>query len=247
MTTILGGDQVFPSIEAILFDKDGTLAQVEAYLKQLGQRRSRIIDAQVPGVQDPLLMAFGLDEGGLNPAGLLAVGTRLETEIAAAAYVAETGRDWWEALEIVHGAFQEADLTLKPKAPATPLFEGLLPMLQSLSETVKLGILSSDSTAHVQEFVDTYHLQNYFQFGQGTDTLEIRKPNPQLLWQACQQLQVPPDAMLYVGDAEVDGKMAIAAGIAGCIGVTWGWSRPVTLHSPSVILHHWDQLRAEPN
>jgi phosphoglycolate phosphatase-like HAD superfamily hydrolase len=64
----------FQNIEAVLFDKDGTLANSEAFLRSLAQKRSRMIDAQFPGVQEPLLMAFGVDGERLDPAGLMAVG-----------------------------------------------------------------------------------------------------------------------------------------------------------------------------
>jgi phosphoglycolate phosphatase len=87
-------DQTFENIQAIVFDKDGTLAEVESYLKSLGQKRARLVDAKIPGVQEPLMLAFGMETSGINPMGLLAVGSRRENEIAAAAYVAETGRDW---------------------------------------------------------------------------------------------------------------------------------------------------------
>ena len=75
----------FLMFKQFLFDKDGTLEDSAAYLRNLGQKRSRLIDAQIPGTQDPLLMAFGIDRDCLDPTGLLAVGSRRENEIAAAA------------------------------------------------------------------------------------------------------------------------------------------------------------------
>ncbi len=113
-----------PNIQAVLFFKDSTLADVESFLKSIGQKRSRLIDAKIPGVQEPLLMAFGLEDNQINAAGLLAVGTRRKA-IAAAAYVAETGRNWVEALEIASTAFAEADQYLQRKADHTPLISAL--------------------------------------------------------------------------------------------------------------------------
>lgn len=143
LATIQCGTVRFENVQAVLFDKDGTLADSQNFLRSLGRRRVRLIDAQIPGVQDPLLMAFGLEGHQLNPEGLLAVGTRLENEIAAAAYVAETGRGWIEAIAIVRSQFAEADQLLKRKADSTPLFEGALEVLQALATAgVKVGILS---------------------------------------------------------------------------------------------------------
>jgi phosphoglycolate phosphatase len=51
----------FSNIQAILFDKNGTLEDSEAYLRTLAQRGARMIDAQIPGIGEPLLMAFGVN------------------------------------------------------------------------------------------------------------------------------------------------------------------------------------------
>ncbi|HEY9828828.1 MAG TPA: HAD family hydrolase, partial [Stenomitos sp.] len=161
MVAIQCGDHTFEGIQAIIFDKDGTLAAVESYLKSLGQKRARLADARVPGVQDPLLLAFGLEQSGLNPMGLLAVGSRRESEIAAAAYIAETGRDWAEALQIAVAAFQEADSFLPFKATHTPLLPGIGDWLAQLAASgLKLGILSADTADNIQSFIETYALNS---------------------------------------------------------------------------------------
>ena len=100
MVTVQVHDRSFSNIEAIVFDKDGTLANTEAYLIQLGQKRSRLIDAQVPGVSEPLQMAFGLERNRLNPEGMMAIASRKECEIATAGFLAETGKPWIEALNL---------------------------------------------------------------------------------------------------------------------------------------------------
>lgn len=225
MVKILCRDALFPDIEAIVFDKDGTLAHSETYLQRLAQRRSRLIDAQIPGVQEPLLMAFGVENGQISPMGLMSVGTRGENEIAAAAYVAETGRSWMEARAIARTAFAEADQQMQRKAEQTPLAAGALPLVQALAAAgLRLGILSSDSTANVQDFVQQYGLSPYFSLQMGSDT-GIVKPDPALLLQACQALAIAPAATLVIGDSQADIQLAKAAGAAGCIGVTWGWAK----------------------
>lgn len=209
----------FSNIQAIIFDKDGTLEDSEAYLRNLGQKRSRIIDAQIPGVGDPLSMAFGIQGGTLDPTGLLAVASRRETEIAAAAYIAETGRGWLECLAIARRAFEEADQHIGT-APS-PLFVGSLEVLKYLSESgLKLGILSAASTERVKAFVARHQLGDYVQLQMGVDQ-GPSKPDPALFLQACQTLGVEPSATLMVGDSAGDIEMARRAGAAGCIGIRW--------------------------
>jgi phosphoglycolate phosphatase len=233
LATIGCNGVVFENIQAIIFDKDGTLANSEAFLRNLAQKRARLIDAQIPGVQEPLLMAFGVEADRLNPAGLMAIGSRLENEIAAAAYIAETGRGWIQALEIARSAFSEADeaiqRNLHRKAEQTPPLKGAVELLQWLSSVgLKLGILSSDSTEQVQDFVENYSLESYFHCLLGT-TGYPNKSDPQLLQQLMAKLETSPEQILMVGDAEIDLQIARSGGLAGCVAMTGGWSTPVSL------------------
>ncbi len=245
MATFRCRDQTFENIEAIIFDKDGTLANVEVYLKSLGQKRARLVDAKIPGVQEPLLLAFGLEPSGINPAGLLAVGSRRENEIAAAAYVSETGRDWAEALQIAVGAFQEADSYLKPKAVHTPLFADIGDWVAQFAQAgLKLGILSADTTASVKEFIDTYQLSSSISAYQGVDgsSSEFSKPDPRFYEAICHQLNVSPANTLMVGDSTLDMMMARAAHSAGCIGVSWGWQTKVAIAQANCVIDRISEL-----
>lgn len=241
MATIQCKDVKFSNIQAIVFDKDGTLEDSQEYLRALGQKRSRLIDAQIPGTGEPLLMAFGILDDKLDPTGLLAVGSRGETEIAAAAYIAETGRGWLESRAIARRAFEEADQFIGT-APS-PLFVGSLEVLKYLSEAgLKLGILSAATTARVQAFVERHHLGDYVQLQMGVDQ-GPSKPDPALFLQACQKLGVEPSATLMVGDSVGDIEMARAAGAAGCIGICWGKPTAAHLETADVAIAQLDQIQ----
>lgn len=219
MITIKCRDIIFSDIQGILFDKNGTLEDSEAYLRSLGQKAARIIDAQIPGIGEPLLMAFGINGDILDPAGLMSVASRKETEVAAAAYIAETGRGWFESLKIARQALAEADQYVS-QSPA-PLFPGVLDILRKLSTTgLKLGILSAATTQDVQKFVITHHLRDYLQLEMGVDEGQS-KPDPMLFLQACQTLGTQAGATLMIGDSVGDIQMARNAKAAGCIGITW--------------------------
>jgi phosphoglycolate phosphatase len=223
----------FPDIQAIIFDKDGTLEDSGDYLRNLSQKRARLIDAQIPGVGEPLLMAFGVNGLTLDPAGLQAVGSRYENEIAAAAYVAETGRGWSAALDIVRGAFEEVDRVME-STPAA-MFPGCLASIESLATAgIKLGIVSAATTSQVVKFAHYHHLQSYFQVILGSD-LQFAKPDPRLFQFACQELGVKPDRTLMVGDSTWDMVMGSQGGAAGCIGIAWGRSgQPLAMADVSI-------------
>lgn len=240
MVTIKCQNMTFSRIEAILFDKNGTLEDSEAYLRTLGQKAARMIDAQIPGIGEPLLMAFGINGDFLDPAGLISVASRRETEIAAAAYIAETGRGWFESLKIASQALQEADQYVA-KTPS-PLFMGSLELLKSLSVAgLKLGILSAATTQEVQTFARTHQLSNYLQLEKGVD-LGPSKPDPIMFLEACQALGVAPGATLMIGDSVGDMQMARDAKAAGCIGITW-IGRADNVKGADVVINQLDQIQ----
>ena len=245
MVTLTVKDKIFTDIEAIVFDKDGTLANTESYLIQLGQKRSRLVDAQVPGVQEPIQMAYGLDNGKLNPEGMMAIASRKECEIATAGFVAETGKPWIESLNLCQSVFSEAADYLDPKCEHTPLLDGIVDLLQRLSaHPVKIGVLSSDVTENVNAFVDHHGLQDYVHLGQGVEGM-LAKPDPQVLLNFCQKLQVEPKKTVMIGDSAADIQMAIAAQAGGNIGVTWGWQTPIQLPQADVEVNSPDQIQIE--
>ncbi|MFO5476535.1 MAG: HAD family hydrolase [Dolichospermum sp.] len=240
MVTIKCQNTAFSRIEAILFDKNGTLEDSESYLRTLGQKAARMIDAQIPGIGEPLLMAFGINGDFLDPAGLISVASRRETEIAAAAYIAETGRGWFESLKIARQAIDEADQYVS-KTPS-PLFVGSLEVLKSLSVAgLKLGILSAATTEEVRTFVRTHQLSNYLQREKGVDE-GPSKPDPILFLEACQALGVAPEATLMIGDSVGDMQMARDAKAAGCIGITW-IGKADHVQGADVVINQLDQIQ----
>ena len=211
----------FNNIAAIIFDKDGTLENSREFWREVGTERARLIDAQIPGVGEPLMMAFGILDNTLDPQGLMAVGSRYENEIAAAAYIAETGRSWHESRKIAESAFTEvAESKYLSKNPQTaPLYDDVRETLQSLANKgLKIGILSADSTIEVKNFVVNHQLNDYIQHCLGVDN-EITKPDPRLFRQACESLGVLPEHTLMVGDTSGDMIMAKDAKAAGTIGI----------------------------
>lgn len=242
MTSIHCRDVKFEQIQAVIFDKDGTLVDAASFWRNLGYRRSRLIDAQIPGVGEPLLMAFGIQDDWLDPDGLMAVGSRRENEIAAAAYIAETGRGWLESLKIAREAFAAAE-QMFPQDVQPPLFAGSVELLKLLANAgLKLGILSADTTQRVQQFVSHYQLNPYIQLSMGVDG-DLSKPDPALFLQACEALGVAPSKTLMVGDSPLDMGMAKLAGAAGCIGICQGSRAGKDLPDADVMITKLDQIQ----
>lgn len=251
MIQVYCGSQSLLGIEAILFDKDGTLADSAPFLKRLAQARSqRCVDAVGHHLASPpsqlverLLAVLGVDENRLDPDGLMATGSRqsnveaVAEELLKASVVSEA-----EIYALVAEQFALADRDLGPKVPYTPPFPGTQAMLQRLSQgKIKLGILSSDSPANIEEFLRYYDLRPWVDDWQGTEPGDTPKPAPDLLYRLCQRMAVDPCRVLVVGDSWVDQALAIQAGTAGFIAVSESWGRP-PVAGATLILRCWEDL-----
>lgn len=227
MASIQCGRVRFDHISAVLFDKDGTLADSYGFLFQLAVARARCLEEALPGITPKLLAAFGCQGSKLSPTGLMAVGTRYENEIAAATYLAAAGYSWGESLEIVKAAFVAGDRAFVRKAAGTQPFAGIVALMETLRAAgLKLAVLSGDTTANVQDFLDCYGLAHLVDWCAGSEKPPV-KPDPVMLQIACQRLEVLPEHSLVVGDSVLDYQLAQNGGARAFVSVTWGGSPAV--------------------
>ena len=232
--TVCCGKQQFQCISAILWDKDGTLADSHGFLRQLAHQRSHRLNQQVSGIYDDLMTAFGCAAGQYDPAGLMAVGTRYENEIAAAAYVAAKGKPWAASLQLVQSSFTESDRSVTRKADYTPPFADISRSLQEGHQRgFPMAVLSGDTTANIQDFLDCYDLAHTIAWSAGSESPPV-KPDPQMVWTACEQLKVSPDECLVIGDSALDQQLAHNSQCAGFVSVTWGGS-PAIANADAVL------------
>ena len=236
MVTIACNGVVFPNIKAILFDKDGTLEDSRLFLQQLARERVQQIAVTIPSITENLLLSLGITEKGLDPKGLMAVGSRQENELAAAAYIAISGCGWFAAKDIARQAFDRAAVKIKPSKRSSPLFSGSLEVIQSLvNANIKLGIISADSRQGVKHFLDREQINSYFQVALGSDP-SLSKPSPLLYLKGCEILGIEPQNTLMVGDSLSDILMAEQANARGIIGIHWGSPNAQHLNRASVTI-----------
>ena len=228
MVTVRCRDITFENITAILWDKDGTLADSHQFLRQLAEARSQTLAHQFPNIRVPLMAAFGCADGQYDPAGLMAVGTRYENEIAAATYIAAQGKPWAEAVSLAQLAFVESDRSFTRKADFTPPFPEIpLLLRKGQQQGLQQVVLSGDTTDNIADFLSRYNLHQAVDSWAGSEAPPV-KPDPQMVWTACEQLDILPDNCLVIGDSEVDHQLASRSGCRGFISVTWGGSPAIS-------------------
>ncbi len=243
MIRLICKDKIFSDIEVIFFDKDGTLEDSRIYLHQLVTERIRLLSPHKFGIEDYLPKTFGFKAGKIDPKGLMAVGSRKDNELAAAALIASSGCGWYQAKEIAYQAFEEAAKNVTPTRESSPMFPGTLPLLQKLiTAKCQLGIVSADSFSGIRRFVEQEQLQDYFKVLVGSER-NLQKPDPKLYLKACQSLGVEPHKTLMVGDSVGDIIMAQQAGAAGTIGISWGNPDTDHLSSADVTITHLEDIK----
>ena len=190
----------------ILFDLDGTLADTAADLCETlnvileRHGRDRVPEGDVRG-----LVGGGarvLLERGFERTGAPASNEKLDRLFA-------------EFIE--HYSAHSSD--------RTQLFPGVRDELERLQAA---GWLMAVCTNKIEELthplLKALQIDHYFPVVIGGDTLPVKKPDPEHLWEAVRRLGGETDHAVMIGDSETDTAAAENAGLP-CICVTFGYRR----------------------
>lgn len=105
---------------------------------------------------------------------------------------------------------------------STRPYPGIMPLLEALkARGVKMAIVSNKVHTAVQE-LNRRFFDLYMTTAVGESATVRRKPNPDALLRALQEMGSLRERALYVGDSEVDIETARNAGIP-CVTVLWGF------------------------
>jgi phosphoglycolate phosphatase len=104
----------------------------------------------------------------------------------------------------------------------TIAYDGIGELLGRLAkENFKIAIVSNKFDAAVKELNQVY-FKEYIKLAIGESEDVLKKPAPDMLFKAIEELGTTGDKTVYIGDSEVDVKTAQNSGITS-IGVTWGF------------------------
>jgi phosphoglycolate phosphatase len=217
-------------VEAILFDKDGTLLD---FIYTWGKWSERLLascsaafgwdDAKT----EELEKLIGIRRGGADGLvedydrnGPLAMGTVDDLlTIAAIEGYRSAGCSWAAATVVAMNAKAEADALLEAERTAR-LLPHVLPFLESCREAgLKLAVVTADETAAAERHLEWLGIRSLFDACVGTDAVANGKPFPDMALLACSLLGVEPSRTAVIGDTNGDMLMAGAAGAAVSIGI----------------------------
>jgi HAD superfamily hydrolase (TIGR01509 family) len=217
VTRVEAGGVLF-EVEAVAFDKDGTLIDLDAAWGPAAQSWVETAgDGDVGLVQD-LAAKLGLDleTGRLVTGGIFAVGTVGQLYETTLAVLSGHGLD--------EAAAQQAAFVARTKSALAGEAGNLVPLgdvagtFSALKEAgLRLAVVSSDDRTAVDSAVVALGIGDLLDAVVSGDEGLAPKPAPDALREAARRMGVEPARMLYVGDSWVDAAAGRAAGVAGMV------------------------------
>ncbi|MGB3715764.1 MAG: HAD family hydrolase [Candidatus Promineifilaceae bacterium] len=192
------------SIEAILFDLDGTLIDTDDMaVERLSGRLKPIFGHRATAIARWLLMQSE------TPGNyLVTVLDKLGLDVPMMTFT--------DRLRKRRGVYPAKEFRL---------VDGVEELILTLKDRYRLGIVTSRSRYHIEQFLLKFPaVASAFEVTYGLQDSEWLKPNPQPIFLAAERLNVPVAKCLMVGDTTVDIKAGRRAG-AWTVGVLCGFGR----------------------
>jgi phosphoglycolate phosphatase len=205
------------SIKAVLFDKDGTLIDVNGtwvpFYKAMLKQEQGLSSAEV----EAKMVATGLDpvSNTFRAGSTLAGGTTRQLV-----------EQWWadasaqEHARITHRLDHDyGDLALSHITPLMPLAP-VLGELQSLG--FKLGVATNDGEVSAKRHLQSLKVDHFFAAVLGADSVDVPKPSGQMVRLFAELAELQTDEIAMVGDNTHDLEEARNGGAGLAIGVLTG-------------------------
>lgn len=203
-------------IDAIVFDKDGTLFDFANTWGTFGRTMLlRVAENDSDrAVELGRIIGFDLKSETYSPDSVVIAGTVEEIAEALLPHVGDMPRD--ALIELMN-----AEAAAAPQAQAVPLG----PFLDALKQAgLKLGVATNDSEHPALQHLESVGVKDHFDFIAGYDSGHGFKPGPGQLLAFAAHIGVQPDRIAMVGDSLHDLQAGRAAGMT-TIGVLTGLAK----------------------
>ncbi|NOD61765.1 MULTISPECIES: HAD family hydrolase [unclassified Ruegeria] len=200
-------------IDAIVFDKDGTLFDFANTWGGFGRSLLlRLTNGETTRAAElGQIIGYDLEQERYNADSIVIAATVEEIAGVLAAHVDSMTVD-----EIVD--LMNAEAAAAPQSPAVPL----VPFLESLQNAgIKLGVATNDSEHPALRHLESAGIREHFDFVAGYDSGHGFKPGPGQLLAFSAHVGVEPSRVAMVGDSLHDLQAGRAAGMT-TIGVLTG-------------------------
>ena len=222
MGTIYINESTYHNVEGVLFDKDGTVIDfilwmhwVEAFMEALNQNANITYDKQF--LENAL--GFSDENRYWDPKGPLAIGSSQDLLTILSLSLYKQGIPWNQAYQIINDVNAEMDNTFSFRQHLK-LVDGLGEFLEQAHQLdIKLGVVTSDDHAKAVQHLEALGISKYFTSVIGHDIAPRGKPYPDMVYQACQQMNIQPEQSIIFGDSNGDMLLGKNSGLLAGIGV----------------------------
>lgn len=207
-------------IQAILFDKDGTLMKFDHYWVEVSRHAINDILRQIDREDIPtecLLAALGVKDGISDTDGLLCKGTYEQIGLALNEVLREHGADVSEAdsIKMTLAAYDKNADTGKVE----PVCENLREVLLNLKRRgTRLAVVTTDNASITAKCLEKLGIADVFDKVYTDNGQTPVKPDPWCAKDFLNRCGIAPQNALMVGDTMTDVRFARNAGISA-IGV----------------------------
>lgn len=222
-----GPDWSINEVEAVLFDKDGTIIDSHLYWGAIIQKRSLALIKKIGAREDLhhdicLTMGYSLEEKKLLPVGPIALVSRGEVISILQDYFTRNGFAITE--DEIGYVFTEvhADF-LKEIYSYIEILPGVKDLLIDLKNRgIKMALITSDSIINARAIMNHLGLEKYFDLITGMEFTSSPKISGVPAIEVCKALEVGTENVICIGDAPMDIMMGEQAKLKACISVALG-------------------------
>ncbi len=212
-------------IKLIIFDKDGTLSDLDMWLDII-KHRARLLGKHFKLSErqtDDIIRAMGIEPANNKILDIsILTQSRPETENIVAKELVKLGYDFEVGFEATHRIFGAVDKVTDLIAIAKPLGD-LKGLFKHITEAgIKIAVATSDLKERCEKIMEAFDILEFISAISGADSIENDKPAPDMVHKICDILKIPPEQTAVVGDNVWDHQMAKNAGCPLSIGVLTG-------------------------
>lgn len=204
------------AVDAIIFDKDGTLFDFQATWTAPFLRLLDDLPAHVSRPRAAEVLGFDLEAVRFHPDSVVIAGTTGEVASVLAPVIGCAPMDVVAMLNTAGSGARQM--------PAVPL----RPCLERLRSRFVLGLVTNDSEAPARRHLAQEEVLDLFAFVAGYDSGYGAKPAPGQLLGFAEVMGLAPEVTLMVGDSRHDLAAGRAAGMR-TVGVLTGVAGPAEL------------------
>ncbi len=208
------------AIDALVFDKDGTLFDFAATWGAFGRiAMLQLSDGDVQRATElGKAIGFDFEQESYDPNSVVIAGTVDEVAAALTPHLPEVSLG--HLIETLNRASANAE-----QIQAVPLAPFLAELLRA---GLKLGVATNDAEMPALQHLQSVGVRDHFDFVAGYDSGHGYKPGPGQLLAFAQHVEVAPSRVAMVGDSLHDLEAGRAAGMV-TIGVLTGMATAKTL------------------